>query len=434
LVIAFLAFYLAVYVKYALTRGEKGVVMLVASDRQQARVIFRYLQAFFSVKPFSDLVVSDLKESIELTSGIIIEIHTASFRSVRGYTVVAFIGDEIAFWNHEGSNPDGEILTAVRPAMVTIPTAMLICISSPYARRGELWKTYQRHFGKDSADVLVIQAPSLTMNPGLPRHGVEKAYEEDPAAAAAEYGAQFRIDIEGFVRREAVVACVVTGRYALPPVAELTYEGGLDVSSGSGQEDFALSITHTASKDGQVIGVLDFVHRVTPPFSPAAACAEVITHLRRYGIQQVHGDRYAKEWVREHFTQANIDYRFTDKSKSELFLELLPAINSGHVQLVDDPILISQLCGLERRSARGGRDTVDHAPGGKDDVINAVAIALVMARRRATAPALRLLNANPPDARTEQQWQEEHDKERAHASIKMLKYAAMSRGSWFPGD
>jgi hypothetical protein len=41
--------------------------------------------------------------------------------------------------------------------------------------------------------------------------------------------------------------------------------------------------------------------------------------------------------------------------------------------LLDNARLISQLVGLERRTARSGRDSIDHAPGAKDDVVNAVA-------------------------------------------------------------
>ena len=74
------------------------------------------------------------------------EVHTASFRSVRGYTVVAAILDEIAFWRSEDSaNPDREIVNALRPAMATVPGALLLAMSSPYARRGVVWDAYQRH-------------------------------------------------------------------------------------------------------------------------------------------------------------------------------------------------------------------------------------------------------------------------------------------------
>jgi hypothetical protein len=41
--------------------------------------------------------------------------------------------------------------------------------------------------------------------------------------------------------------------------------------------------------------------------------------------------------------------------------------------------LVSQLHGLERRTARGGKDSIDHGPGQHDDVANAVAGAIVLA-------------------------------------------------------
>ena len=59
--------------------------------------------------------------------------------------------------------------------------------------------------------------------------------------------------------------------------------------------------------------------------------------------------------------------------KGDLYLDLLAAINSRRVALLDNARLISQLVGLERRAARSGRDSIDHAPGAKDDVVNAVA-------------------------------------------------------------
>ena len=58
---------------------------------------------------------------------------------------------------------------------------------------------------------------------------------------------------------------------------------------------------------------------------------------------------------------------------------MLPLLNSGKIELVDHPRLVSQLCGLERRTARGGRDSIDHAPGQHDDLANAVAGAAILA-------------------------------------------------------
>jgi len=110
-----------------------------------------------------------------------------SFRSVRGYTLVAVLADEVAFWrSEESANPDSEILAAVRPGLATIPGSLLLCISSPYARRGMLWQMYERHFGKDDSRVLIWQANTKSMNLSLPNSVIDEAYEEDEAAA--EYG------------------------------------------------------------------------------------------------------------------------------------------------------------------------------------------------------------------------------------------------------
>ena len=59
-------------------------------------------------------------------------------------------------------------------------------------------------------------------------------------------------------------------------------------------------------------------------------------------------------------------------------------LNSGKVELIDNAKMVNQLVSLERRTTRGGRDSVDHAPGAHDDIANAVAGAAVLANRTST--------------------------------------------------
>ena len=94
---------------------------------------------------------------------------------------------------------------------------ILIAISSPCARKGELWATYAEHFGPQGDKlILVAQAASRTMNPNLPQRIVDTALARDRAAASAEYLALFRQDIEGFVSLDTFVEVVQPGREALP--------------------------------------------------------------------------------------------------------------------------------------------------------------------------------------------------------------------------
>ena len=69
-----------------------------------------------------------------------------------------------------------------------------------------------------------------------------------------------------------------------------------------------------------------------------------------------------------------------------MHLGLLPLLNSGRVELLDHKRLVAQLCTLERRTSRAGKDSIDHVPGGYDDIANAVAGAVVLAAQAAAHP------------------------------------------------
>ncbi|HAE26061.1 MAG TPA: hypothetical protein DCG58_02780, partial [Hyphomonas adhaerens] len=228
-----------------LTRGERGVVQLLAVDRDQARVCLGYLRAMFEQPLLEQMVSNAVADGIELTNGLGIEITTNNQRRVRGRTVIAAVFDEVAFWSSENSvSPDEDVYRAVLPAMATIPNAMLIGISSPHARKGLLYRQYRKHYGKPGK-VLVVQAPTWVMNPTLPRDGefLSQAFEDDPASAAAEYGAQFRTDIEAFVTREVVEACVTSGARERPRVSNASYRAFVDPSGGS-NDSMTLAIAH----------------------------------------------------------------------------------------------------------------------------------------------------------------------------------------------
>ena len=376
---ALIAVFLACFRDYRpyITHGEKAVVMILASDRRQSKVIFNYVRALLTNTPMlSKLIKKETAEGIELTNNVVIEIHTSNFRAVRGYTVVAAICDEIAFWRSEDSaNPDKEIITALRPAMLTIPNSLLIALSSPYAQRGELHNNYKLHFGKDDSSTLVWQAPSLIMNPSLPKKLIDAAYEADPAMASAEYGAEFRRDIEAFITMEAVESRIIQGRFELSPVANIDYRAFTDPSGGS-QDSFTLGISH--NENGVVI--LDCLRERKPPFSPEGVVREFAELLKTYRVQRVSGDRYAGEWPREQFQKYGIAYEPSELSKSELYQEALPLLNAGKVELLDNKTLTNQLVGLERRTSRNGKDSIDHCPGGRDDVSNSVAGAIYLCK------------------------------------------------------
>jgi hypothetical protein len=371
--------------------GERPVVLCIAQNQKQANVVFSYVAGIFESTPaLVSMIANQTADSITLTNGVVIEVRAASFRGLRGVTALAVIADESCFWRtDEGSaNGDSEIITAILPALATTG-GPLILISSPYSRRGRTWEIYKRHFGPQGDPlILVAQGASRDFNPGLPQRVVDRALEADPAAAAAEHLGQWRTDLEAFVSIDLVAALVDRGVFERQPLGDVKYSAFVDPSGGSA-DSFTLAITH---REGDLV-ILDAMRERKPPFSPDAVVVEFAELLKTYHVGHVVGDRYGGEFPRELFRKSGIEYVCADKTKSEFYGELLPLLNSGRVALLDNQRLVAQLCSLERRTTRVGRDSIDHPQGGHDDLINAGAGAMVLASR--VQPPMRF---HPPTA------------------------------------
>jgi hypothetical protein len=324
----------------SLVRGERGVLLCVAADQRQADVILDYADASFRASPvLSQLIEGRTQRELRLNNGIDIEVRAADYRRLRGLTFIAVIADEVAFWSSDFSaNPDDEILNAVRPGLATTGGPLLM-ISSPYARRGELWRVFQRHYGAaGDPQIMVAKGSSREFNATLLQSVVDRAYERDPAAASAEYGAEFRRDIESFVAIEAVTACVSRGVYERAPQRGVVYSAFVDPSGGSA-DAMTLAIGHR--DHARQVVVIDALREVAPPFSPEKAVEQFASLLRTYNCFKVVGDRFAGDWPVEVFGKFGVQYEQSAAPKSDLYR--------------DDPIRVSHL-------AEQHRDTITKVP------------------------------------------------------------------------
>jgi hypothetical protein len=205
-------------------------------------------------------------------------------------------------------------MRAVRPGMASIPGSILLLASSPYAKKGELYNAFRRHYGKDDARVLFWKAPTELMNSCVDKRIIEEARESDPEAARAEYDAEFRDDLADYITRETIDAVTVLGCTELPPCSDITYSAFCDPSGGV-NDAMTLAVAHLS---GGAICVLDAVLEVRPPFDPEIAVAECTAVLRRFGVSRVVGDRYAGEWPKARFAEHGIAFEQSARPKSDL--------------------------------------------------------------------------------------------------------------------
>jgi hypothetical protein len=356
--------------------GEQATVCCIAVDRDQSRIVTDYIRAFFSIPDLAAMVTRETRLGLELSNGVNITVATNSFRQARGRTISLAIFDECAFWRDENSaTPDVETYRAIVPSLATLPGSMLVGISSPYRKSGLLFERWKKFFGKDDDDTLVIQSPSLALNPSLDPAIVAQAYEADPAAARAEWGGEFRDDIGTFLPAELIESALDVGVMVRPPRPGVFYRAFVDAASGVGQDSFAMAVAHT---EGKTV-VLDFAFETKPPFNPQNAIAHLAALLKGYNIRSCTGDKYAPGFVAEAFSKHGIRYNYSDRDRSSIYVDCLPLFTSGRVRLVDNKKLVMQFSSLERRTSSVGRDRVDHGREGHDDLCNAAAGALTLA-------------------------------------------------------
>jgi hypothetical protein len=368
---AALAVFFAAFVQHRLAPGERGMVLVLAASQAQARTVFEYVRGFLDTSPvLSKEMVASSQQEITLRNGIVIAVHSNSFRTIRGRTLCAVVLDEVAYWRDEASAlPDVETYRAVLPSLATT-NGMLIAISTPYRKIGLLHQQHRDHFGQDSADTLVVQGTAKMFNPTLDDAVIAAQVAADPTAAPAEWDAIFRDDIAAFLDDELIDAAIEYGRPPeLPPSGGYAnYSAFTDAAGGTGLDAYTLSIGH---KNGEHF-VIDVVRGTTGKFDPAEVTRQYAALLNEYRIGTVTGDAYAAEWVAGAWRDAGVTYARSELPKSQIYLECVPLFTRGLVRLPDHARLLRELRLLERRTHRGGKDSVDHPRGGHDDHANAV--------------------------------------------------------------
>jgi hypothetical protein len=286
--------------------------------------------------------------------------------------------DELAFWRDENAaNPASEIIDAIRPAVVS--GGVIFGISSAYAKQGLLYEQWAEHFGKDGDETLVWVADTRTMNPLFAQKKIDKALDRDMAVARAEFYSIFREDLEGVFTRAAIENAIVPGRQELPPSSGIQYRAFCDPSGGR-HDSFALAIAHA---EGRKV-VIDLADEVKAPFQPGEVVKKFSATLKRYGIRKVQGDKYAGAWPSEAFQKHDIKYEPAERTASEYFLEMVPLLSDGRIELPDNERMQSQFLSLLRRTGPSGKDSVI-TPKGADahgDLANAIAGVVLSASAR----------------------------------------------------
>jgi hypothetical protein len=231
--------------------GEKATVMCLACDRHQAGILFRYIAGYFETIPALKAMVTAIGgDYIELCNDVAIEVHTNSFRAVRGRSILCAVLDEVAFFRDENfASPNTEVDAAISPGLARLPGSIKVLTSSVHKRSGLLYQRYRDYYGRDNDDVLVVYGTTLQFNPSFDESIIEKALAEDPERYGAEYLSKWRDDLSTWLSRELLDAFAALERR--------TFSTGRErVDPGPGHDDLcnsaAIALSLADNKRGPI--------------------------------------------------------------------------------------------------------------------------------------------------------------------------------------
>ncbi len=348
--------------------GDLYAILVSQDARAAQRTGFSYVRGWHEASPvLRSAIVAETRDTIDLSNGTRIAVYPCRPSALRGLRARIVLLDELAWFKSTDGNPvDTEMLRACRPCLATTG-GKLVILSSPYGQSGALWELHRRHHGRQS-DTLVWQCDAPTLNTSLPLDYLRRMEQDDPEAYRSEVLGEFRAGLSTLLDPEAIEACVATDRLELPPVDGLTYKAFTDPSGGR-RDAFSVCVGH---RDGKR-AVVDSCRGWQAPFNPSGVVEECAALLRSYRITRVTGDRFGGEWPREAFRSHGITYDIAEKAKSDYYLALVAHVNAASLEIPDDPKLLRELRGLERKRGPSGRDRVDHRPNSTDDRANSLA-------------------------------------------------------------
>jgi hypothetical protein len=359
--------------------GEVVTVAVCAVDNSQAAIVKDYIAAYFHEVPaLKSLVLRETATGFELRNSVSIQILASDFRSLRGRNIRIGIMDEVGYLpsDEHSRRPDVEAYRALRVGMTTLKEAQLFGISSPHGRSGLLYQQWSKYYGRDHDRVLVVHAPTRTLNPLVSEDEVRAAMEDDPILAGSSYLARWRDDMASYVDAALLDSVTDFGVYEREYDDRCRYTAFADIATGQGQDNAALCIAHPSHDDPRLI-LVDIARTRRPRFVLSDLLGEWSVLLRHYRIREVWCDAYALGIAKDIWSEHGITANKSETDTSANFLRCLPPTGK-RVRLVDCELARREFAQLQRRVV-SGHEVVGHPSNGNlhDDTAASIAGALV---------------------------------------------------------
>lgn len=374
----------------AVPPGERVAVAVLASSREQARIVHGYIRSFLRTPELDPLVEADTQDRIDLATGITILTLPAHAAAVRGLGVAVVIADEAAWWLGRDGGPfdPKEVMDAIVPATATFPERRVLVLSTPRLAVGWFHDLCRRAEAGELPDTRAWHYPTWEVNPTISQAFLDAERAKDPVAFAREYGAEFEASISTVFDAESLRAAV-SDRGDLPAIPTTSYTIALDPAFTG--DRFALLLGHREPSGRVVVDrVRAWKGSKADPVRLDAVVEEVSVIAMAYNGANVLIDQHAAEPIRQALAKRGLrveERPWSNEAKVDAVAAVRRVLYAGQLDLPRHRELLAELAALEQRPTPSGRPRIAAPGAGHDDYAMALLALIAELAKDAPAPA-----------------------------------------------
>jgi hypothetical protein len=379
----------ALYGRHVIPHGTVATVAVVSVDRPNAGDRLATIQKILTALGVPWGPLESEGRGVQLRkSPIAFRVYTATVAGVSGGTCIFAFGDEVSKWRdlRTGANPATEVLASLKPALVTMPNAKLVLISSPLGRLDLHAKEYER--GKVGKQMTAF-APTWVANPTVTEewtHGEEaneSKWRREYAAIPLEEdeeGLLSAVQLDRSTRAELV----------LPRIAGHSYVAAMDPATRG--DAWTLVVATRRWVAGRlkrsVVRAREWHGTSSKPLDPEVVLAEIAAELAAYGVTSVSSDQASADALRAIGRRHNLTVHIepsTAQNKLTRYESLASWASAGELELPPDPQVRADLLAVVKKLTPNGF-TVALPRTGDRHADYAPAITLALSRYVAAPP------------------------------------------------
>ncbi len=362
----------ALYGNHVIQPGDVGAVVFVSVKLSEARARLSTVQQILDAikEPYNRA-----GDEIQLMHRrIVFRAYPANFRTSVGFTGIAFFADEVSRWRDEatGANPATHVFASIRPSLATMPNAIEVVVSSP-------WATLDYHYDLckigTTAEQWFCEAPSWVANPTLTEQRCLEL-EPDEATRAREYGAVPMTSDEATFFDSAQLERAA-GAYGEVGAGDILTAGA---DMGFVTNSATLAIVAKKPNGTRVVIRLD--ERKPSPgqmLKPTEIIHAYAKTIKAYNISNVVADRHYNALVFEILNQHGVTVFDAPTQPETAYVATRVLLAQNLLVLPNDQQLLRDLKEIKGKPMAGGRISIQlprRADGSHADRVSALVLAL----------------------------------------------------------